>query len=208
MKPSFWRFSGSTEEASMSFRPRSVLGAALVLASAVFLFGTAWSGTTGQLSGVVRDAKTGEPISLASIAIPELRRGAVTDAQGNYVIVNVPAGRYSVRTSLLGFVPVLRQNVEIVPDFNTRLDFSMESTVLTNVPEIVIRAERPLIQKDVTNSTKFLSGDDIKNQPLRGYQDAVAQQSGVVNFKLNIDNEAQNNNTLIVRGGRPNEVAY
>jgi len=185
-----------------------VLGAAVLLASAIFVFGTSWAGTTGQLSGVVHDAKTGEPVSLASIAIPELKRGAVTDAQGNYLILNVPAGRYSVRVSLLGYVSVLRQNVEIVPDFNTKLDFNVESTVLTNVPEVVIRGERPLIQKDATGSTKFLSGDDLKYQPLRGYQDAVAQQSGVVNFKLNIDNEAQNNNTLIVRGGRPNEVAY
>jgi len=194
----------------MSFRPRYgvLLGAAFVLAGAVFVFGTAWAGTTGQLSGVIHDAKTGEPITLATVAIPELKRGAVTDAQGNYLIVNIPAGRYSVRTSLLGYVPLLRQSVEIVPDFTTKLDFNMESTVLTNVPEVVIKAERPLIQKDATGSTKFLSGDDIKNQPLRGYQDAVAQQSGVVNFKLNIDNEAQNNNTLIVRGGRPNEVAY
>ncbi len=184
------------------------LGAAVFLAGAVFIFGTAWSGTTGQLSGVVRDAKTGEPVSLASVAIPDLKRGAVSDAQGNYTLLNVPAGRYSVRVSLLGFVSQLRQNVEIIPDFNTRLDFSVESTVLTNVPEVVVRGERPLIQKDATGSVKFISGDDIKYQPLRGYQDAVAQQSGVVNFKLNIDNEAQNNNTLIVRGGRPNEVAY
>src|SRR5436309_15904747 len=60
----------------------------------------------------------------------------------------------------------------------------------------------------MTGSAKFLSRDDIKYQPLRGYQDAVAQQTGVVNFKLNIDNEAQKNNTLIIRRGRPNEVAY
>jgi len=178
------------------------------MASAVFIFGTAFAGTTGQLAGVVLDAKTGEPVSLASVAIPDLKRGAVTDAQGNYVLVNIPAGKYSVRVSLLGYVPQLQQNVEIVPDFNTRLDFKVESTVLTNVPEVVIRGERPLIQKDATGSAKFLSGDDLKYQPLRGYQDAVAQQSGVVNFKLNIDNEAQNNNTLIIRGGRPNEVAY
>jgi outer membrane receptor protein involved in Fe transport len=189
-------------------RVRVVLGAAIIVASAIFVFGTAWAGTTGQLSGVIHDAKTGEPISLASIAIPELKRGAVTDAQGNYTILNVPAGRYSVRVSLLGYVSQLRENVEIIQDFTTKLDFSVESTVLTNVPEVVVKGERPLIQKDNTGSAKFLSGDDIKNQPLRGYQDAVAQQSGVVNFKLNIDNEAQNNNTLIIRGGRPNEVAY
>ncbi len=194
----------------MFLRPRDrlVLGAAVIMASAVFIFGTAWAGTTGQLSGVVHDAKTGEPVSLASVAIPTLKRGAVTDAQGNYLIVNVPAGKYSVRVSLLGYVSQLRENVEIVPDFYTKLDFNIESTVLTNVPEVVVRGERPLIQKDATGSVKFLSGDDLKYQPLRGYQDAVAQQSGVVNFKLNIDNEAQNNSTLIIRGGRPNEVAY
>src|SRR5258706_8490935 len=210
MEPSVWQFGGSKEEANMLLRPRNevVLGAAIIVAGAIFLFGSAWAGTTGQLSGVIHDAKTGEPISLASVAVPELKRGAVTDAQGSYSILNLPAGRYSVRVSLLGYVSVLRQNVEIVPDFNTKLDCNVESTVLTNVPEVVIRGERPLIQKDATGSTKFLSGDDLKYQPLRGYQDAVAQQSGVVNFKLNIDNEAQNNNTLIVRGGRPNEVAY
>ena len=192
------------------FRPRFkvVLGAAILLACAIFVFGTAWAGTTGQLSGVVRDAKTGEPVALASVSIPELKRGAVTDAQGNYVILNIPAGRYLVRVSLLGYVSQARENIEMIPDFNTRLDFSIESTVLTNVPEVVIKAERPLIQKDLTGSAKFLSGEDLKYQPLRGYQDAVAQQSGVVNFKLNIDNESQNNNTLIIRGGRPNEVAY
>jgi len=113
----------------------------------------------------VHDAKTGEPVSLASIAIPELKRGAVTDAQGNYLILNVPAGRYSVRVSLLGYVSVLRQNVEIVPDFNTKLDFNVESTVLTNVPEVVIRGERPLIQKDATGSTKFLSGMTSSTSP-------------------------------------------
>src|SRR2546427_4787002 len=210
MEPSVWQFGGSKEEANMFLRPRNevVLGAAIIVAGAIFLFGSAWAGTTGQLSGVIHDAKTGEPISLASVAVPELKRGAVTDAQGNYTILNLPAGRYSVRVSLLGYVPQLRQNVEIIPDFNTKLDLNLESTVLTNVPEVIVKGERPLIQKDMTGSAKFLSGDDIKYQPLRGYQDAVAQQSGVVNFKLNIDNEAQNNNTLIVRGGRPNEVAY
>ena len=189
-------------------RKRVVLGAAVLLASATFVFGTSWAGTTGQLSGVVRDAKTNEPVALASVAIPELKRGAVTDAQGNYFILNIPAGHYTVRASLLGYIPQVRENVELIPDFVTTVDFSVESTVLTNVPDVIVKAERPLIQRDVTASTKFITGDEIANQPLRGYQDAVAQQSGVVNFKLNIDNEAQNNNTLIIRGGRPNEVAF
>src|SRR5688572_5527330 len=190
-------------------RSRQRLGVAMMLVvGAVFVFGTALAATTGGLRGTVRDAATGEPIGLATVTIPELKRGATTDAQGNYFVINLPPGRYTVRVALLGFIPQVREGVEISADFNTTVDFSVQSTVLKDVAEVEVRGERPLIQPDVTTTTKFIEGEEIKNQPLRGYQDAVAQQSGVVNFKQNIDNEAQNNNTLIIRGGRPNEVAY
>lgn len=190
-------------------RSRLWLGVAtMTVVCAVFISATAWAATTGGLRGSVRDAATGEPIGLATVTIPELKRGATTDAQGNYFIINLPPGTYTVRVALLGYVPQVRENVSISPDFNTTIDFSVQSTVLKDVAEVEVRGERPLIQPDVTTTTKFIQGEEIQNQPLRGYQDAVAQQSGVVNFKQNIDNEAQNNNTLIIRGGRPNEVAY
>jgi len=196
-------------------RARRLLGVAMMsMAVAVFVCSAAWAGTTGQISGTVRDGKTGDPLPMVSISIPELKRGAVSDAQGSFFIVNLPAGKYNVRASLLGFVPQLRQEVQVFPDFVTKLDFTMESTVLQNVKEVEVKAERPLIQKDVTGSTKFLSGEDIRNQPIRGYKDAVAQQSGVVNFQARLDspqlngNESINGSTLIIRGGRPNEVAF
>ena len=86
----------------MLLRPRDglVLGAAIVMAGAIFFSGAAWAGTTGQLSGVVHDAKTGEPVAIASVAIPDLKRGAVTDAQGNYVILNVTAGSLLIGAGL------------------------------------------------------------------------------------------------------------
>jgi outer membrane receptor protein involved in Fe transport len=198
-------------------RPRThlLLGVAtLIVAGAIFVAPDALAGTTGQISGVVRDSKTGEPIGLASITIPDLKRGAVTDAQGNYFILNLPAGTYTVRVALLGYVPQIKEEVQVIPDFVTRTDWSLESTVLTDVADVIVTAERPLIQRDVTGSTKFLDGDEIRNQPLRGYKDAVAQQSGVVNFQARLDNpqlngnESMNGSTLIIRGGRPNEVAY
>ncbi len=195
-------------------RMRWVLGVATSVGSALLFIGAAWAGTTGQISGTVRDAGTGEPIGLASVSIPELRRGSVADPQGNYFILNLRPGKYTVRVTLMGYVPQLREGVDVIQDFVAKVDFSLQSTVLQNVPEVVVKAERPLIQKDVTGSTKFLSGEDIKNQPLRGYQAAVAQQSGVVTFNLNNLNqvntgtEIQNSSTLIIRGGRPNEVAY
>lgn len=198
-------------------RPRTLLllgVATLIVVGAIFVSPNAIAGTTGQISGVVHDAKTNEPIGLASVTIPDLKRGAVTDAQGNYFILNLPAGSYTVRVALLGYVPQVKEGVQVIPDFVTKTDWSLESTVLKDVAEVTVKAERPLIQKDVTGTTKFIQGEELRNQPLRGYKDAVAQQSGVVNFQARLDNpqlngnEAMNGSTLIIRGGRPNEVAY
>ena len=185
-------------------RSRRWLGVAMMsMAVAVFVSGVAWAGTTGQISGTARDGKSGDPLGMVSISIPELKRGAVTDALGNFFIVNLPAGKYTVRASLLGFVPQARQEVQVFPDFVTKLDFTMESTVLQNVPEVKVKAERPLLQKDVTGTTRFLSGDEIRNQPLRGYQDAVAQQAGVVNLSSTSTTRRKTGTRLSSAAGAP-----
>src|SRR5437773_397645 len=76
-----------------------------IVACAFFVFGKSWAGTTGTISGTVTDSKTGEPIGLATVTVPELKRGATSDAQGHYYVTNLPAGKYSVRVALLGYVP-------------------------------------------------------------------------------------------------------
>src|SRR5688572_10036502 len=88
-------------------RPRTLLMlgvATFIVVGAIFVAPDTEAGTTGQISGVVRDAKSGEPIGLATVTIPDLKRGAVTDAQGNYFILNLPPGKYTVRVALLGYV--------------------------------------------------------------------------------------------------------
>src|SRR5207248_209515 len=99
------------------------------------------------------------------------------------------------------------QNVAIAPDFTTDLDITLQTEAVP-MGEVHVQAERPLLQRDATGTTRFLSSEEIQKLPTRGYRDAAAQQTGVVNFQRQIDTETQNQNTLIVRGGRPNEVAY
>src|SRR5438093_1090675 len=53
-----------------------------------------------------------------------------------------------------------------------------------------------------------VSARQISRLPPRAYQDAAAQQAGVVAFQRVVDRESQNGPTLIIRGGRPNETAY
>src|SRR5690242_7382177 len=181
---------------------RRSIAAAIALAIAL----PALAGTTGKLTGRVTDDKK-QPLAGVNVRVEGQRLGGITDDQGNYFIIGIIGGKYTVKMDLIGYAPFVAENVEITPDFSTTLDAVMK-TEAVQMNEVVVNAERPLLQKDATGSTKFISGSQIQSMPIRGYREAVAQQAGTVNFGRQIDLESSNGNTLILRGGRPNETAY
>ena len=181
-------------------------GLILVVLAATILGPSVWAGTTGKLSGRVVNEKK-EPLPGVNVRIEGQRLGAISDEQGNYFIIGITAGTYNVRATMMGQAPYVASNVSITPDFTTTLNITMRVEAV-ELGEVKVDAERPLLQKDATGTTRFLSSQDLAKLPTRGYRDAAAQQTGVVNFQRQIDSETQNSNTLIVRGGRPNETAY
>src|SRR5438874_1388006 len=191
----------TTMSRSHPWAPR-LIAVAIALALAV----PALAGTTGKLTGRVVDEKK-QPLAGVNVRIEGQRLGGITDDQGEYFIIGIPAGRYAVHINLIGYANYVAQNVEITPDFSTTLDAALRPEAM-QLNEVIVNAERPLLQKDATGTTRFISAAEIQKLPTRGYRDAAAQQTGVVNFRRQIDTESQNANTLIIRGGRPNETAY
>ena len=72
----------------------------------------------GTLSGLVTDKATGITIPGATVSIPDLRTGTVTDANGKYLISNLPKGVYLVQISFVGYAT-----------FNQRVDLSKISVL-------------------------------------------------------------------------------
>jgi outer membrane receptor protein involved in Fe transport len=179
---------------------------AMLFATSLLTGSISQAGTTGKLVGKVTNEKK-EPLAGVNVRIEAQRVGAVTNENGEYFIIGVLGGTYLVRANLLGYAAFAANNVTITPDFTTELNIELKGEAV-QMQEVRVEAERPLLQKDATGTTRFLSSEDIQKMPTRGYRDAAAQQTGVVNFQKNIDNEAQNAPTLIIRGGRPNETAY
>jgi outer membrane receptor protein involved in Fe transport len=180
--------------------------AGLALAAMLVVTAAALAGTTGTLKGRVTDDKNA-PLTGVNIRIEGQRLGALSDESGNFVIVGIPGGTFVVRANLVGYGAYAAQNVSITPDFTTTLNVTLRAEAIPQAA-VTVTAQRPLLQRDATGTTRVLSNQDIQKLPTRGYRDAAAQQTGVVNFQRNIDNEASNSNTLIIRGGRPNETAY
>lgn len=89
------------------------------------LAAVAGSAFADRLTGTVADEK-GRPVELATVVAlrDSLQQGvAVVDSAGHY-IMELPAGRYGVRATMVGFEPA-GQSVEVAGD--TRLDFSMKA---------------------------------------------------------------------------------
>jgi outer membrane receptor for ferrienterochelin and colicin len=157
-----------------------------------------YAGTTGKISGSVKDAQTGEPLVGANIIVVGTDYGAATNVDGNFVILNIPPGNYSVKISFIGYEPNLVTDVQIVVDQTTLLQVQLKSESIV-VGEVVVVAKTPMVQKDVTSSISVIRRDQIEALPVSTFTDLLSLQAGVV--------ETGNNN-LHIRGGRSNEVAY
>ena len=125
---------------------RSILGILLVAAIA----GTAWGGTTGKIRGKITDKANGEGLVGASIVIQTTTMGAKSDIDGEFTILNVPPGVYSVQASYVGYETVLKSNVRVTVDLTTVVDFRPESQLIPG-PTIEIVVQAPLVNKSATN---------------------------------------------------------
>ena len=95
------------------------------LASIAFLFiltiaDVAIAQSGGSLSGTVHGAG-GDVQPGASIHLGTTRLGAMVDSSGRYEISGIPAGRYTVRVTKLGFGPDTA-TIEITDGVTTRFD--------------------------------------------------------------------------------------
>lgn len=165
------------------------------LLSFSLLAGTAYAGVTGKISGTVRDGETGEPLPGANVILEGTEMGAATGTDGTYFILNVPPGRYTVKASMIGYTPVSKQGVVVRIDLTTVVNFTLQPTVLDVGEEVVVTAERPLVQRDITAKVSVVGGDQLKAMPVNDFREVLKVQAGFTD-------------ALHLRGGRSNQVAY
>ncbi|MDP6170134.1 MAG: carboxypeptidase-like regulatory domain-containing protein, partial [Candidatus Marinimicrobia bacterium] len=156
-----------------------------------------FSGTTGKISGRVTSKETGEPLIGANVMVDGTPLGAATDTEGNYYILQVPPGSYDVKFTMIGHRTLIMNDVRIRVDLTTTLDGQLdESTV--GLDEVVVQAERPMIQTDVTYSQANISSEEVEMLPVEEFEDVLSLQAGVVTTGGEIH----------VRGGRGGEISY
>ncbi len=151
-----------------------------------------WAQNGGRIVGRITDS-TGETLPGVQIVLEGTTRGTITEIDGYYSIINVRAQTYTLVFRYIGFSTIRIENVEIITGRTTTIDVIMQEEAVVG-EEIVITAERPIVQKDRTTTTAFVSREQIQALPVQNIQDVINLQAGVVEGHF--------------RGGRVNEVMY
>jgi len=169
-----------------------------------------FAGITGKISGTVRDAENGEPLPGANVFIEGTTLGASTDIDGFYYILNIPPGTYLVKASYIGYGTATKSQVQIIIDMTTKLGFDLATTLL-ETETVVVMAERPAIQKDLTSSQQSFDAEEILDAPVNDLGELMSLQAGVSSVetaeRASIVLDAPGDG-LHIRGGRENETAF
>ena len=110
---------------------RRIAAAALIVVGLLAFRDLPAAQALGSMTGVVKDKSgavlPGVTVRVASLGLIERARTTVTNGSGQYRVVNLPAGVYTVTFSLAGYSPVVRLGVEVSAGITAAVDAEMNA---------------------------------------------------------------------------------
>jgi len=132
---------------------RTVASRVVVGVAVLTLWPMVVSAQTSSIAGVVKDASgavlPGVTVEAASPALIEKVRSVVTDGEGQYKIINLRPGTYTVSFTLTGFTSVRREGIELTSDFTASVGAELKVGAVAET--ITVTGETPVV--DVQNIT-------------------------------------------------------
>jgi hypothetical protein len=153
----------------------------------------------GIISGKVIDVTTKQPLTGVNVYLLNNIHGAATDRQGNYIIENVPIGRYTITVKMIGYEQRTVADITVVPKRTTIINFELKLKAI-ELSEVTIKPE----YFSKTNTFSVISETSIDNKEIRttpGVPDMFRRLQSVAGIVRSTDFSP----ALIVRGSDPED---
>ena len=126
----------------------------------IFSISILTAGTDGQIRGKV-DNIEGEGLAGAQVYIEALGIGAVADINGNYILINVPVGKYDVQATMISYRTQVYSNVDIMMDNTIWLNFTLDVEAIEG-DIIYVSGEKELVDRGATSKKITIGADAIE----------------------------------------------
>ncbi len=168
----------------------------------LFIVPLSFFAQTGNIQGTISD-ENGIYVPGANVMISALSKGAITNFDGRFTLLNIPEGNHTLKISYLGYATI-EQSVEVIANETSVINLTMNPTNL-ELQEVQVtayglsgQAKALNTQKTNQNITNVVSTDQIGKFPDANIGDAVKRIPGIT---MQVDQgEARN---VIVRGLAP-----
>jgi outer membrane receptor for ferrienterochelin and colicin len=168
----------------------------------------------GKITGVVTDASTGAPLAGVQVYLEGTGRGALTQENGRYFIINVQPRTYVMVVEIIGYATERRDNVVVQIDQTVQQDFALPPEAVA-LGEIVVSTSRtPLVPEGQTGSVDMVSKTQIEALPVtdivgvleltQGFLAVPTDNTTVVTYAQS----RQGVTALRIRGGRGAETTF
>jgi TonB-linked SusC/RagA family outer membrane protein len=116
---------------------------------------------TGTITGSVIDQSTQQPLSGVQIFVANTQLGSLTDAQGRYLIPNVPAGAREVRANLIGYSRGVQQ-VTVAAGASVTVNFALEQSAIELAGVIVTATGEERRTREIGNAVGQIDLDEVE----------------------------------------------
>src|SRR5690625_4054976 len=168
----------------------------------LLLFLWTWNGfSQTSIEGKVTEESSDEPIIFGSVALYHndvLVTGTETDENGHYAISQIDPGTYDIAVSYVGYQTRRVNGIVLHAGRTTRIDIELSSgTILEEV--VISEYKVPLVEQDNTTTGGIVTGEQIRNLPMKNINSLAATASGVSSFS---------GESVAIRGSRTNATDY
>jgi len=136
--------------------------------TALVLLAPAAAAAQASIAGVVTDASggvlPGATVEAESPVLIERVRTTVTDGAGQYRIIDLRPGTYTLRFSLPGFTTVVRQGVELAGSFVATVNAELRIGAFEE--SITVTGESPIVDVESVTQQRVMDRDVIDSIPV------------------------------------------
>jgi TonB-dependent SusC/RagA subfamily outer membrane receptor len=139
---------------------------------------------TGSVTGVVRNAVSGEPIAGAQVSILGTGIGVLANNVGRFLVLNIPAGEVTVRAQFIGYT-TMNQTVNVPAGGTVTVEFALRSEAISLEGVVVTGTAGQARRREVGNSIAQINAAQIENVPLLDAADILVGRAAGVTVQLN-----------------------
>ncbi len=108
----------------------------------------------GKVTGIVKDAETNEPLPSVTVVVVGTVLGTPTDANGKFVLLNVPVGDKSIRAAAVGYSSETK-TVSVTDGGEATVEFALKTNPIQTSPVVItgfraVEKETPVAFSNVT----------------------------------------------------------